>query len=152
MNTLYERYEFRAEQLCIMHFTRSSEIKLVRKLNDPFLNGRIDPNLDLLFDIDDDNFYSGYQFGVTLKAIEGEYQIMTVLANFSTHQYKNIAVPVLLVIFDIFLDKGYYLWINYPDAGRTLKTTGRFTSDKILNLNSKGLKEITTKVSSFYSN
>jgi hypothetical protein len=141
---------FRAEQLCIMHFTRSNEIKLVRNFNDYFLNGKDDPNLDLLFDINDDNFYSGFSFGVTLKAIKGQAEIIRLTPNFKTQAYKEISLPVVLIVFDVSIDKGSYSWINLPIAYRNLETVRNLTPDKIKYFNSRALKDIVAKVNLFY--
>jgi hypothetical protein len=141
---------FRAEQLCIMHFTRSNEIKLLGNLNDKFLYPNRDPNLDLLFDINDENFYKGYQFGVTLKAIKGPHEMINLLPNFKTFQYTKIVMPVLLVIFNIDLDKGYFAWINQPTMYRHFTTVGKVTPDRVQELNARGLKEIISKVSLYY--
>lgn len=140
---------FRAEQLCIMHFTRSDKFKLVANYNGGPLMGS-DPYLDLVFDVRDGAFIKGYNLGVTLKATKGPEGIARMLSKFRTEPYRKIFYPVVLVVFDVTSDKGYYSWINLPLSGRKGTTAKAITPDSVIPFNSKALNDIMNKVSLFY--
>jgi hypothetical protein len=139
---------FRAEQMCLMYMTRRKEI---RPLPPNLFSSRMNAGIDLLFDLEEDDFYTGCLFGVTLKASNnGVDPIKKIIRDFKTQKYKHIVYPVLLVAFDMSTDKGYYIWVNSPQPDRNLLTPSDLKVEDIHQLNNRSLAQIIKKINAFY--
>ena len=114
--------------------------------------------VDLEFDINDDNFYKGFVFGVVLKATQNGYSTLEkMFTDFKTgnfepnkQQISRKAMPVLLIGFDMSNDKGYFSWISSP-VNNQLTIVKKITAAHIKGLNTRAVDEIASIVERYYT-
>jgi len=148
--------EARAQNLCIMYLTRSPKILFARNNKDLFSKGHA--LVDLEFDINNDNFYKGFVFGVVLKATQNGYSTLEkMFTDFKTghfepnnQQISRKVMPVLLIGFDMTNDKGYFSWISSP-ANNQLTIVKKITAAHIKGLNTRAVDEIASIVERYYT-
>ncbi|MDO6435143.1 hypothetical protein Q4E93_31295 [Flavitalea sp. BT771] len=129
--------KWRAEKLGYVYFSRLSDLII----NEPNL-----PLFDYLIDIGENHKQTGRLFGVEVKPYNNETRKLN--GSFS-NDYKNIAFPALLVMFDNNDDHGYYRWIKKPvkDGHLALDSSG----NDVVELNDHSLNEIVAEVKDWYS-
>jgi hypothetical protein len=133
--------KWRAEKLGYVYFSRLSDLII----NEPNFK---EPLFDYLIDIGENDKQTGRLFGVEVKSYNNDNGN----SNGSlSKEYKNIAFPALLVMFDNKNDHGYFKWIKKPagDGQLAFDTT---TKNDIEELNDNSLNKIVTEVKDWYSN
>jgi hypothetical protein len=132
--------EWRAEKLGYVYFSRLAELII----NEPNFQ---EPLFDYLIDIGENQKQTGRLFGVEVKSYNnGKENLNDSLSK----EYKNIAFPALLVMFDNKNDHGYYKWIKKPsEDGQLVFDTAK---NDVEELNDNSLNKIVTEVKDWYSN
>jgi hypothetical protein len=131
--------KWRAEKLGYVYFSRLSDLII----NEPNFK---EPLFDYLIDIGENHKQTGRLFGVEVKSYNNDKGNLN--GSLST-EYKNIAFPALLVMFDNKNDHGYFKWIKKPvDDGQLVFDTAK---NDIEELNDKSLNKIVTEVKDWYS-
>ena len=131
--------KWRAEKLGYVYFSRLSDLII----NEPNFK---EPLFDYLIDIGENHKQTGRLFGVEVKSYNNDKGNLN--GSLST-EYKNIAFPALLVMFDNKNDHGYFKWIKKPIGdGQLVFDTAK---NDIEELNDNSLNKIVTQVKDWYS-
>jgi hypothetical protein len=131
--------QWRAEKLAYVYFSRLNDLII----NDHISDGQV---FDFLIAIGDKHEPTGQLFAVEVKPYETTTKQSSKTA--LSKQYKDIAFPALLVMFDNKNDHGYYQWIKKPIKDGQLALD---TAKNIEELNDNSLQKIVTEVKDWYS-
>jgi hypothetical protein len=129
--------EWRAEKLGYVYFSRLNDLII----NEPNTSDKL---FDYWIDIGENRRPTGRYFAVEVKSFNNKKDPELV-----PDEYKNLAIPALLVLFDNNNDHGYYTWIKKPeDNGELLFDQ---TKGNMAELNNDSLNTIVTKIKNWYS-
>jgi hypothetical protein len=129
--------EWRAGKLGYVYFSRLDDLII----NEPNFK---EPLFDYLIDIGEEHKQTGRLFGVEIKAFGNP-----ALYPFLNEQYRNIAIPALLVLFDNKTDRGYFKWIKKP--GQNGQLAFENTKNTVEELNNDSLHQIVAEIKNWYS-
>jgi hypothetical protein len=130
--------EWRAKKLGYVYFSRLNELIIDE-------SDASDKLFDYWIDIGENHKPTGRFFAVEVKAINSGTKKPS---KWAPEDYKNLAIPVLLVLFDNNNDHGYYTWIKKPENNGEL----RFEPTKdAVELNNDSLHTIVTEIKDWYS-
>ena len=130
--------EWRAEKLGYVYFSRLNDLII----NEPNSSDKL---FDYWIDIGENHKPTGRYFAVEVKSINNGHHGS---AELFSDQYRNLAIPALLVLFDNNNDHGYYTWIKKPEKNGEL----RFDQAKeMAELNNDSLNTIVSEIKNWYS-
>lgn len=129
--------EWRAEKLGYVYFSRLNDL-IINEPNDS------DKLFDYWIDIGENHKPTGRYFAVEVKSFNNKKNPAELVPD----EYKNLAIPALLVLFDNNNDRGYYAWIKKPEKNGEL--VFNLTKEAMADLNNDSLNTIVTEIKDWY--
>jgi hypothetical protein len=130
--------EWRAEKLGYVYFSRLNDL-IINESNDS------DKLFDYWIDIGENHKPTGRYFAVEVKSFNNKKKPAELVPD----EYRNLAIPALLVLFDNSNDRGYYTWIKKPEKNGEL--VFYLTKAAMADLNNDSLNRIVTEIKDWYS-
>jgi hypothetical protein len=103
--------EFRADVLTKIVLTRHEGVDII-----PIARFTAKPDIDLLVRIDQSDAASLMEFGVVTWGVRGPVARARrpLRVRVDPHRIERTAQPVLLVVFDVDAEEGFFAWLNEP--------------------------------------
>lgn len=135
----------RAEDLAIVHLTRSSDLAIEHM--------KADYGIDLLVTILREQLPTGRIFGVEIKGRDQAFQDIQreAVINLSRQEknyFQDLPFPVCILFFTMADDKGYYKWLKYSsDSNQHLNS---LEQHQWRSLNEYPIEQIIKEVNAWY--
>ncbi len=133
---------FRAEKLTYVIFSRFDEL-FIQEQSLP------QASFNYMIDVTDKGHQTGRLFGVEIKATENENP-KDITRKIDLEKYKNIKLPLILVVVNTTNDKSFYTWLVKPtDEGKLTKFDEK--KSELSELNNDNVKNIISNITNWYA-
>lgn len=133
---------FRAEKLTYVIFSRFDEL-LIQEQNVQ------QSSFDYIIDVTEKGHQTGRIFAVEIKATDKEIT-NDITKRLDLDKYKNIKLPLILVLVNTTNDKSFYTWLLKPtNEGKLMKTNDKKL--ELSELNNENVKSIISNITNWYA-